>query len=233
MTPLGRVFVALWLIMITRCTGVAMGARQCLRIRNRTSDEIVYEWFSALGFGFSLYAVSDVLSVFIGIAFGPSALVYSQRFLWMALILELVQTAGMWVITLVLMNGGAPGFVRKNLFRILTWMRFMRNFDEHATQPPQDPPQPPALAVVLPATELTITTKKEGTMGDKITTEVTGDVVEHHYECPAGHEFSVLTKRDLPRVSHDMDISCLINGCTRQARLKGGNPAEVSKEKSE
>lgn len=59
-----------------------------------------------------------------------------------------------------------------------------------------------------------------------ISTDVTGDVCEHHYECPSGHEFSILIKKDQ---AVEGWTTCVVLDCMEDATLRGDNTAEVSK----
>lgn len=60
-----------------------------------------------------------------------------------------------------------------------------------------------------------------------VDTSVTGDVVEHHFRCMAGHEFSVLAKAGLA-IAPSLGV-CVVDGCSSWSQSLGDNSAEVSK----
>lgn len=64
----------------------------------------------------------------------------------------------------------------------------------------------------------------------RITTSVSGEVIEYHYRCDGEvqHEVSLLTREDVKDVAN-----CMVLGCVASARLHGQNPAEVSKNPTE
>lgn len=124
MGPGMKLFTLLWLIMVTRAAAAGMTARTLLRMRSRTNNRWLYEWFTALGIGFGAYAASDLLGVWNSVVNGPQvAGLYTLWYLWQALAYELAQWAGIWLIYLVVTNGDDPGWVRSALFCVLTKLR--------------------------------------------------------------------------------------------------------------
>ena len=122
-----KMFVALWLLMITRSVGAILAARHCLRIRDGSKTKAAYETFTAFGVGLGMWAVSDFLIIWNGVAnVSPQiATNYKFSYLMVAMGLESFQTLGVWLIALVLMNGGVPGSFRKLAFGLLSKLGLM------------------------------------------------------------------------------------------------------------
>lgn len=123
-----KVLVLVWLFMLARFFGALLAARHCMRLRNESMNKPTYELLTAIGVGMFLLGISDVLLIWNGIA-NVSPVVANQlsgTYLAMSFSFEMVRTIGIWVITLIIMNGGAPGQFRKGIFWVLRTFRIMR-----------------------------------------------------------------------------------------------------------
>lgn len=130
--------------MVTRGAGYLISARQCFRIRLLTKYRQLYEWFTAFGVGFFLWGLADFGIIWNGIVNGPlNRDQYPSKSLWYAVWFQLLETAAVWLVTLILLNGGTPGTIRASIFWTLTKLKIMRsdsNFnrsihEEHTTIP--------------------------------------------------------------------------------------------------
>lgn len=123
-----RIVVVIWLLIVARFVGTLIASRHCLRLRHaKKIDKPTYELLTAFGVGMGLYAISDFGLTIAGVTGLPTAVAATfpwsytaQLFFWHS-----VQTIGVWTITLVLMNGGAPGKLRELIFFILKKVGFM------------------------------------------------------------------------------------------------------------
>lgn len=126
MTLSMKLFVFLWLVMVTRVAGAIVGGRQCLRLRHITTYRQLYEWLTAFGVGMVLWGLADLGILWNSIVNGPpNRDAYPSKTLWYSILFQLVETGAVWLITLVLLNGGTPGFIRTSIFWFLTRIRVM------------------------------------------------------------------------------------------------------------
>jgi hypothetical protein len=116
-----KLFVLLWLIMTGRVFGALVGGRHCLRLRHLTKFRQLYEWLTAFGVGLVLWGIADLGLIWNSIANGPpNRDAYPSKTLWYSIGFQLLETLGVWLITLVLLNGGAPGSIRRVIFWVLS-----------------------------------------------------------------------------------------------------------------
>ena len=133
-TPM-KLFVFLWIIMVLRVAGAFIGGRQCLRIRHVTRFRQLYEWFTAFGIGMIMWGAADLGIIWNSVANGlPNRDLYPSKTLWVSIGFQLLESGAVWIITLVLLNGAAPGFIRRSIFWMLSKVRIMDFAD-----PVQDP----------------------------------------------------------------------------------------------
>jgi hypothetical protein len=127
-TPL-KILIAIWLVMITRFVGTLLAARHCLRLRKKTSHKMVYELLTGFGVGLFLYAVSDFFLTLNGIVGLPPAISsqFPTSYIIWSFIFQFIQWLGVWIITLVIMNGGAPGKLRESIFWVLKKLKVMES----------------------------------------------------------------------------------------------------------
>lgn len=126
MTSSMKLFVLLWLIMVGRVFGALIGGRQALRLRHGSKFRQIYEWFTALGVGMFLWGIGDLGVIWNSIVNGPpNRDAYPTVSLWYSIGFNLDITVAVWLITLVLLNGGSPGFIRNSIFWLLTKLRIM------------------------------------------------------------------------------------------------------------
>lgn len=128
-----KLFVTIWLVTVLRVAATGLAGRQCLRIRTITKNRMVYEWFTALAIGMFAYSLTDFALILNGIFNGPpNRATYPTKVLWISLALQIVQSLAMWTLAFVLLNGGAPGWIRRMIFAVLG--KFPRVY-----APPDDP----------------------------------------------------------------------------------------------
>jgi hypothetical protein len=121
MTTSMKLFVLLWLVMASRVFGAIIGGREALRIRHRTKYRQIYEWFTALGIGMILWGVADLGLIWNSIVNGPpNRSTYPSKTLWFSISFQLIETMAVWIVTLVILNGGTPGYIRRSIFWVLT-----------------------------------------------------------------------------------------------------------------
>jgi hypothetical protein len=138
MTTSMKLFVFLWLVMTSRIFGSLIGGREALRIRKnielKPKYRKIYEWFSAFGIGLIMWGIADLGLVWNSIVNGPpNRESYPVKALWFSISFQLLQTIAVWVITLVILNGGAPGHLRKGIFFVMLKIGIM------IPKPPDEP----------------------------------------------------------------------------------------------
>lgn len=123
-----KFLILLWFLIITDGVGAAVAARQSFKISKDATDPTVYQWFIAYGLGLSLYAAANFWAVWNGVVNGPSpAPAYSTSYLIQAFAARSLQTIGVWVVALTLMNGSTPGILRHILFWIFAHVKKLQN----------------------------------------------------------------------------------------------------------
>lgn len=115
-----RVLIVLWLIIVSDGVGALIGARAAWQMRDK--DKRRPELAIAFAFGLGCYAVSAFGSTYNSILNG-SLIKYPEHFLKLAIAFRCLQTIGVWVVALTLMNGHTPGIVRRNLSRALSRLK--------------------------------------------------------------------------------------------------------------
>jgi hypothetical protein len=120
MTPSMQLFVFIWLAMTSRVWATVLAGRQCFRYRQTTPHRVIYQWMTAFGLGMWGYALTDAVIILNGVFNSPvDRAAYPTGPLWVSMLSQFGQSGAMWLITLVLLNGGAPGFVRAAIFWVL------------------------------------------------------------------------------------------------------------------
>lgn len=131
MTAGMKLLIFLYLIIITDGIGAAIAARQSFRISRATTATVVAQWFIAFGTGMALYSVAAFWGVYNGAVNNPSPTTAVSWYLIAAILARLLQTLGIWLIALVLMNGSTPGYVRSVLYWFLNtiykWQKDHKN----------------------------------------------------------------------------------------------------------
>lgn len=130
-----RLFALLWLIMISDGVGAALAGRHCFRIRKLCKDKRLFEWFTAFGVGMYLYATAALANIYLSITYQTPR---PTEFVIQAIVARLVLFCGIWIIALVLMNGGSPGWVRAGLFWFLDRLGKMNYPTESQVKGKQD-----------------------------------------------------------------------------------------------
>lgn len=126
MTIQMKLFALLWIVMILRVAGAFIGGRQALRLRHETKYRQIYEWFTALGTGLMLWGIADLGLIWRSVVNDFSRCSeYNPNILWYSIVLHFILAGGVWTITLAILNGRSPGFLRGSVFWILTKTRLM------------------------------------------------------------------------------------------------------------
>lgn len=112
---MNRLLIFLWLVIISDGVGAIIGARAAWRMKaiDRSRPELAI----AFAFAFVCYSIAAFGSTYNSIVNGP-AVHYSNTFLIEAVGFRLLQTLGIWVLALTLMDD-RPGFIRRALSRII------------------------------------------------------------------------------------------------------------------
>jgi len=118
-----QILLVIWLLIIVDGVGAALGGRAAFRIRHFTKNSTVFNWFTALGVGLWIYAISDFIIVFNNIVSGPRD--YSAKWLVIAFVGRSLQALGAWTIALSLMDQQLPGILRRTIFRVLEKLGLM------------------------------------------------------------------------------------------------------------
>ena len=111
-----RLILILWLVILSDGVGALVGARAAWRMKDNTDKHP--ELALAFWFGLSCYAIAAFGSTYNAIANGPRSVLYPEGFLWKQIAFRLLQTVGIWVIALTLMNG-RKGMLRTALSKLI------------------------------------------------------------------------------------------------------------------
>ena len=113
-----RLLILVWLISLSGGTAALLGARAAWRLKD--SDNHRPELAVAWAIGLLCYGVADLAITYKSIVDGPR----NQKigFLVSALLWRLVQSAGVWIIALTLMNG-RRGVLRTALSKVIEKFR--------------------------------------------------------------------------------------------------------------
>lgn len=110
---------AIWMVNMSSAVAAWFAGRYCFKARQITKNKSAFEWFTGLGVGFYLYTTYKFASTLNGVCCGPTDSAYSSAYVIQWLLISFLETFGMWTMALVMMNGSAPGKVRRILFYIL------------------------------------------------------------------------------------------------------------------
>lgn len=115
-----KLFTVIWLLILSDGVAAFVGARAAWALR--AEDHRRFELAVALSFGLMSYSAARFSSVVNSIYHVTGAAPANSQLYW-SIVNAALQSLGMWVIALTLMNGRAPGRVRRALTRALNLAR--------------------------------------------------------------------------------------------------------------